>query len=176
MQWRRLRCRPACATGIAIDTENHQWKNNYARTQTHTVREGSTHRCTAWVQRKSAKKRRTHQMQKNAAKTKAIVNYKCPTLLGLAEIAHCFWSGATTASAALDWGAARRADKDDSFEMLLLAGCWSYSSCCWCCFASIAHAPLLCWFFLPSTKCRSLQLQMHCCCCCCCCRCGMQAH
>lgn len=45
-----LHCRAMCVTVTAIDTENHQWKNNYARTHTHnhaqhmhTCTQGSTH-------------------------------------------------------------------------------------------------------------------------------------
>lgn len=32
-----LHCKAMCVTVTAIDTENHQWKNNYARTHTHTT-------------------------------------------------------------------------------------------------------------------------------------------
>lgn len=149
-----LHCKAMCVTVTAIDTENHQWKNNYARTHTYNhAHHMHSHICTSVECKERVQKIGAHtkckmgkkeaENNKNKAKTKAIVNYKCPKsgwgcccccrqrlriVFEVEQQPRQHSLGSTSSSA----------DKDDGFEILLDAA-RSFCCCCGCCFLLKLH-------------------------------------
>lgn len=149
-----LHYKAMCVTVTAIDTENHQWKNNYARTHTHNhALHMHTYICTSVECKERVQKIGAHtkckmgkkeaENNKNKAKTKAIVNYKCPKsgwgcccccrqrlriVFEVEQQPRQHSLGSTSSSA----------DKDDGFEILLDAA-RSFCCCCGCCFLLKLH-------------------------------------